>query len=104
MKYILIAGAFLVCGIAAEAQSNGGVTGAGQSGGSTSGRPGTATKANTPKVATSHGAKDHTPGSPVGTGGAGDNMSGSRDNSASETALDKQNNRNQQMNNQRANS
>ena len=93
LKKILIAAMFVAGGYTASAQTTGGVTGAGQGTGTTSGRPSTSktTKGATPKVATKHGTQDHTPGSPVGTGGTGDNMSGSRKNSALESSVDRSN-------------
>lgn len=87
MKHILITAVFIAGGFVANAQSNGAVTGSGQTTSNTSATAGKGTK---PKVAKHHGPHDYTPGSPIGTGGAGDNMSGSRNNSALKTALQKQ--------------
>jgi hypothetical protein len=90
MKRVLIIAVFLAGSIASEAQSNGSVTDSGRKGAG-GGRTNTSGKGvvNT-KIPKYHGSHDYTPGSPVGTGGNGDNMSGSRANSALETALGKQ--------------
>jgi hypothetical protein len=100
MKKVLLIALFVAGSMIAEAQSSGGVTGKGTTGsGGASRTSATGKRTSGTKVATKHGPHDYTPGSPIGTGGTGDNMSGSRDNSALESSLEKQkqDNGNQQV-------
>ncbi|MGI8636049.1 MAG: hypothetical protein ACR2KZ_11675, partial [Segetibacter sp.] len=130
MKHLILIAAFAVINCSVNAQTNGRVTGSGQNSGTggagkantgstkVTGKgqkklpPGTAIHGGKP-VPKSHGAHDYTPGSPIGTGGAGGgSLSGSPQGSASENAIGKnpsdellkknngiQNNQDQQNNN-----
>jgi len=86
MKKVLLPAVFIFIAFCAKAQTTGSNNGSRQTG-----KPGAQIKKSTTQVRGSgqyHGSKDTTPGSPMGTGGAGGNeMSGSQTGSASESAL-----------------
>lgn len=85
MKSILMFTIFMAVALLTNAQTTAG------NGSRQGGRTTTAAKKSATQIRGSgqyHGSKDTTPGSPVGTGGAGGNeMSGSQAGSASETAI-----------------
>ena len=108
MKHLLLIGAFTLSSAFVMAQTNGSTSGSSNSGTTTSKTTGskkdsvTNAKTNHRKlppntaihggkvVSTVHGEHDYTPGSPIGTGGAGGTlMSGSQQGSASENAMGK---------------
>lgn len=131
MRYLILLAAFAFFGFSANAQTNGAVTGSGRNSGTGStGTTGAVKETQNHKklppgttiqggkvVPKSHGTHDYTPGSPVGTGGAGEGTStGSPQGSASENAIGKnpsdellkkdnglQNNQDQQNNNSNGN-
>ena len=87
MKYILIISIIVVNALLADAQTGGGGNSRAQTGKTTVNK----SAAQQRGTGQYHGSKDTTPGSPMGTGGAGGNeMSGSPSGSAAKSAIPQQ--------------